>query len=184
MKGYQFYEEFESSYKKRKHQGSGNVLALDIDTNGRPLYSYGGNMECTAALLSEPDSPVCGTQVSRQVLAKNYCRITEKRAREIHPEMFQFLDQFDSEGSLKSEGDICADWGPVMTQSFAEWTTYSTSEGGRNARLINYSEWSQSQPWASYLNGIASRNFATLEDGLEHFRRMGLKLELQGSNQS
>lgn len=102
MKGYRFYEEFDSGYKKRKRQSSGNVLALDIDGHGRPFYT-GRGMECTAALLSEPNSPICGTQVSRKVLAKNYRRITEKRAREIHPAMFAFLDQFDSEGNLKTE---------------------------------------------------------------------------------
>lgn len=37
---------------------------------------------------------------SRNVLAKNYRRITEKTARAIHPAMFSFLDQFDSEGNL------------------------------------------------------------------------------------
>ena len=114
MKGYRFYEEFDSSYKKRKRQSTGNVLALDIDpVNGRP---HGQSqitwpdgcpgkpgpsiwvMECTAALLSEPDSPVCGTMVSRDVLAKNYRRITEKRAREIHPAMFAFLDSFNENG--------------------------------------------------------------------------------------
>jgi hypothetical protein len=36
--------------------------------------------------------------VSRDVLAKNYRRITEKRAREIHPAMFAFLDSFNENG--------------------------------------------------------------------------------------
>jgi hypothetical protein len=113
VKGYRFYEEFDSSYKKRKRQGTGNVLALDIDPEtGRP---YGQAqmtwpngcpgkpgpsvwvMECAAAVLSEPNSPIAGTMVSRDVLSKNYRRITEAQARKIHPAMFAFLDSFAEE---------------------------------------------------------------------------------------
>jgi hypothetical protein len=97
MKGYRFYEEFDSSYKKRKQQGSGNVLALDLPV----FYEPQGMMSCTAAVLSEPNSPIAGTSVSREVLRKNYRRITEKRAREIHPTMFYFLDSFDENGDPK-----------------------------------------------------------------------------------
>jgi hypothetical protein len=100
MKGYRFYEEFDSSYKKRKHQGSGNVLALDLE-KGRPVGWLDGQgrwvMSCTAAVLSEPQSPVCGTAVSREVLAKNYRRIPETKAREIHPNLFAWLDSFEGE---------------------------------------------------------------------------------------
>ena len=114
MKGYRFYEEFDNSYKKRMKRGSGNVLALDIDpVNGRTLghsdhrrTSEGLKpvwmLECTAAVLSEPDSPVCGTAVTIAVLRKNYRRIPEKRAREIHPAMFAFLDSFDENGEPKA----------------------------------------------------------------------------------
>jgi hypothetical protein len=100
MRGYRFYEEFDSSYKKRKRRGSGNVLALDIPTRG---YWSGDTflLPCTAAVLSEPDSPVCGTGVSHRVLRKNYRRIPERRAREIHPTMFAFLDQFDENGNRR-----------------------------------------------------------------------------------
>ena len=110
MKGYRFYEEFDSSYKKRKRQGTGNVLALDLDpTTGRPFGQSQMTwpdgcpgkpgpsiwvMECTAAILSEPNSPVTGTMVSQKVLAKNYRKISEKRAREIHPALFAWLDSF------------------------------------------------------------------------------------------
>lgn len=114
MKGYRFYEEYDSSYEKKKRRGSGNVLALDINPeSGRP---YGRShltwpngcpgdpgpsiwvMECTAAVFSEPNSPVAGTSVGKKVLQRNYRRITEKRAREIHPAMFSFLDSFDENG--------------------------------------------------------------------------------------
>jgi hypothetical protein len=100
MKGYRFYEEFDSSYKKRQRQGTGNVLALDVDWRGRPFHN-GVGLECCAALLSEPNSPVCGTEVSRNVLRRNYRRVTEQRARQIHPAMFDFLDQFDEHGVPK-----------------------------------------------------------------------------------
>ena len=96
MKGYRFYEEFDSSYKKRKRQGSGNVLALDIDPKTARPYGWVDHnkryvMECTAAVFSHSNSGVAGTAVSDDVLRKNYRRITEKRAREIHPAMFQNL---------------------------------------------------------------------------------------------
>jgi hypothetical protein len=58
-------------------------------------------MECAAAVLSEPNSCVAGTMVSRDVLTKNYRRVTEKRAREIHPAMFAWLDSFDEDGNMK-----------------------------------------------------------------------------------
>lgn len=84
--------------------GSGNVLALDI-----PIASVWNDrqrcMACTAAVLSEPDSPVCGTQVSHDVLRRNYRRIPEAQARKIHPAMFSFLDQFDEDGNYKVQHD-------------------------------------------------------------------------------
>ena len=84
MKGYRFYEEFDNSYKKRMKRGSGNVLALDLDDRGRPYFSIDGCFECTAAILSEADSPVCGTRVNWVVLRRNYRRITEE-ARPTNP---------------------------------------------------------------------------------------------------
>jgi hypothetical protein len=105
MKGYRFYEEFDSSYKKRKRQGSGNVLALDIDPKtAHPFGWFDGRryvMRCTAAVFSHANSGIAGTAVSREVLAKNYRRVTEKAARAIHPAMFNFLDQFDENGDLR-----------------------------------------------------------------------------------
>jgi hypothetical protein len=108
MKGYRFYEEFDSSYKKRKHQGSGNVLALDLDCEtGRPYGWVDAQgryvMECTAAVLSESNSPVCGTAVSRDVLAKNYRKISEAKARQIHPAMFAFLDMHEADEKKQRE---------------------------------------------------------------------------------
>ena len=113
MKGYRFYEEFDSSYKKRKRQGTGNVLALDIDLNtgrsiGQSQMTWPNGcpgepgpsiwvMECTAAVFSEPNSPVAGTMVSQNVLSKNYRRIPEKQARKIHPALFAWLDSFTEE---------------------------------------------------------------------------------------
>lgn len=95
MKGYRFYEEFDSSYKKRKRQGNGNVLALDIDEYGRPYYGGRGDMSCTAAVYSHPNSAVAGCQVSRDCLRLKHRRVTEARAREIHPRLFAWLDSFE-----------------------------------------------------------------------------------------
>lgn len=108
MKGYRFYEEFDSSYKKRKHQSSGNVLALDIDPSTARPYGWVDHnrryvMSCTAAVFSHPNSGTAGTAVCDEVLRRNYRRIPEKTARLIHPAMFAFLDQFDANGDLRSE---------------------------------------------------------------------------------
>jgi len=93
MKGYRFYEEFDSSYAKRKRKGQGNVLALDL-----PEYHNGnGTMDCTAAVYPHPNSAVCGCSTSRDYLRLKCRRIPEAKAREIHPRLFAWLDSFEGE---------------------------------------------------------------------------------------
>jgi hypothetical protein len=115
VKGYRFYEEFDSSYKKRKRQGTGNVLALDLDPETGRAYGQSQMtfpngcpgkpgpsiwvMECTAAILSEPNSPTAGTMVSIDVLRRNYRRVSERVARKIHPALFAWLDSFTEEAT-------------------------------------------------------------------------------------
>ena len=95
MRGYRFYEEFNSSYKKRHQWGSGNILALELE-NGRPMYGTTGLMGCTAAVYDCPNSAIAGTQVSRECLRLKYKRVSEKRARAVHPRLFSWLDSFDA----------------------------------------------------------------------------------------
>ena len=84
MKGIRFYEEFKDS---RKRVSAGNVFALDVDLRYPELFG-------TAALFDEPNSPVCGTGVSREWLRKQTKRVSEAHARTVHPALFAWLDSF------------------------------------------------------------------------------------------
>lgn len=95
MKGYRFYEELEN--KNRKDEKSdGNVFALflDPDTN-RPLTYWNGKeymYEGMGAVFFHSNSAVCITGASPEYLRENCRRISEEKAREIHPRLFQRLD--------------------------------------------------------------------------------------------
>lgn len=87
MKGIRFYEEFEN---KRKRQSQGNVIAVFTDT-GRA--SNGGYMfDAMGAVYFQPDSPVASTGVSWDYLREKCKHISEKQARQIHPQLFTRLD--------------------------------------------------------------------------------------------
>ena len=89
MKGYRFYEEFTN---RRRGESAGNVFALDIDQPGYNYQPFG-----TAALFDEPNSDVCGTGVSWMWLRARCKRVSEVRAREVHPRLFAWLDSFEGE---------------------------------------------------------------------------------------
>jgi hypothetical protein len=93
MKNVTFYEEFETKQNKRKNISAGNVIAVyrdEIQSGTRAVYSAIG------AVYYEPNSPVCNTGgVSFDYLRKTCKRISEKRAREIHPRLFEVLDRED-----------------------------------------------------------------------------------------
>jgi len=82
MKGIRFYEELVEAL-------SGNVIAIDAET---PLLITEGNFDCLSALCFEPNSPVCAGAVSQEYLQENCKRISEVKAREIHPRLFERLD--------------------------------------------------------------------------------------------
>lgn len=105
MKGYRFFLEFDeegdnnhttvkkltNDYDNQSH--SGNVLALFLDNNGRPLYGPTYNMDCIYALFYQRNSSVCGGSCSHAYLDKNTKRIPESLARKIHPVLFARLDE-------------------------------------------------------------------------------------------
>jgi hypothetical protein len=91
MKGYRFYEEFETNAKKRKRISGGNVVALLLDERGRPYWN-GTTYDCISAVYSHPNSGVASTGASPDYLAKNCRRISEEDARRIHPVLFRWLD--------------------------------------------------------------------------------------------
>lgn len=54
---------------------------------------------------------------------------------------------------------------------YKRWDTYRSKCGG--ARLTYHPEWSESQPWVSYIYGTAGRHFAFLSDGVSFMRGNG-----------
>ena len=92
MKGYRFYEELTGKNRKGE-QSQGNVIALHLrDDDNQPLYSPDWSMICISAVYFEPNSPVCTCSVSWEYLSEKARRIKESRAREIHPNLFRYLE--------------------------------------------------------------------------------------------
>ena len=91
MKGIRFYEELKG------RDSTSNVIA-SLHGNGI-FYSSSGNpkmsipcYEAIASLFETPNSPVASTSVAVEYL-QEYCkRVSEKKARELHPELFKRLD--------------------------------------------------------------------------------------------
>lgn len=86
MKEIRFYEEF---WNKHKNVSSGNVLAVMQDH---------GCMDHSAAhaigrVFYPPNSPVAPTAVCYQYLRKNCRRVSEARARLVHPALFEWLER-------------------------------------------------------------------------------------------
>lgn len=107
MLGINFYLEYPN--KTEKHKGTrkspgnhrGTVIAvMTKHERGRwsnfPDWHYNGQdhmADAMGALFDEPNSPVCSTGVSPGYLDEKCKRISEKMAREIHPQLFVRLDQ-------------------------------------------------------------------------------------------
>lgn len=92
MKGFRFYLEHDSDKEKRQNKHSGNVIAVMTDV---PMfYGYDGYLhECLSAVLFNPNSPVGVGAVHPEYL-KNRCkRVSEAKAREVHPELFKRLEE-------------------------------------------------------------------------------------------
>lgn len=85
MNGYIFYEEFNTPADKRTRRSMGNVSAVF-----GPRYN--GKRDAIAGVYSHANSAVCVTGVSLEWLRKSCRRISEARARQIHPQLFRRLD--------------------------------------------------------------------------------------------
>ena len=94
MKGYRFYEELRN--KNRKGELSkGTVLAMPLNQSGSPLYfcgQTGMHIEVFAAVFDEKNSPVCECSADDEYIREKTRKVSEKRAREIHPALFDYLD--------------------------------------------------------------------------------------------
>ncbi len=107
MIGYRFYLEYPNEKEKRKGRvkkpgnHSGNVIAVLLHDNNHPFVFWddsittSGSVACfeaVAGLLSGANSPVCSASVSVPYLRARCKRIPEWLAREVHPNLFEYLE--------------------------------------------------------------------------------------------
>ena len=105
-----FYLEYPSAKEKnrrpaasRKH--TGNVIAAYLEPGGKDGRNLGEHsyflgvfrdgelmIEGASALFDHPNSVVCSGSVAWTYLRERCVRISEKEAREIHPNLFLYLD--------------------------------------------------------------------------------------------
>ena len=90
MKGIRFYEELNDKGTRRE-TSRGTVFAAFIG-QGHMGATRDWIEEGVGSVEDRPNSPVCGTGASREYLAHHCRHISEARAREIHPALFQYLD--------------------------------------------------------------------------------------------
>lgn len=100
MRGIRFYLEYSSPTEKnkatRKQPGNhtGNVFAAFVENGSYPCGD-GGCVDGVGSVFYQPNSVVVGTGASWKFLQENCLRISEEQAREIHPALFERLDQED-----------------------------------------------------------------------------------------
>lgn len=103
MKGFRFYLEYPNQKERRngtrKKPGnhSGNVVAVATRENSpwTPHWHWSQNgyqADAIGAVFFERNSPVCGTSVGPGYLREKCKNISEALAREIHPQLFAYLD--------------------------------------------------------------------------------------------
>lgn len=90
MRGYRFFEEYRD---EQRRDSVGSVIAIDVG-NG-PFVQEGG--VCYRAVCANQDDPVRKGPVhmvlfNAEYLGSHCRRISEHKARELHPEIFTFLE--------------------------------------------------------------------------------------------
>lgn len=89
MQGVRFYLEYADNKAKRKGEHKGTVVALLTDHQFiLPGYH---SRECIASVYDWPNSPVGSDSVARSYLRNNCKHISEDKAREIHPALFEYI---------------------------------------------------------------------------------------------
>lgn len=94
MEGYRFYEEFWGLLSQNR--STGNVVAVDTNTYQAGEYNafYEGYISKTETLSN---GDVGAAIIYKDFLQAHCKRISEKRAREIHPKMFEYLESIYNE---------------------------------------------------------------------------------------
>ena len=91
MKGIRFYEEFKN--KRKPETSKGNVIALLTDT--RRIESHWKVQliwDSVSAVFFRPNSSVCYSSVCQEYLQEKCKRVSEERARQVHPKLFEYLE--------------------------------------------------------------------------------------------
>ena len=96
MKWYRFYEELKKKNRKGE-ESKHTVIALMLKDDGTPLYAPRRRSqelcaECISSIFNQPNGPVAGSAVAMVYLWESCRRISEDRAREIHPKLFEYLE--------------------------------------------------------------------------------------------
>lgn len=95
MKNYLFYLEYPSLKEKRKgtRKNPGNHSGTCVAVT-KSFYISNGEIcnECAGGIYDKPDSICTWTACTNGYLHENCKRISEKTAREIHPNLFKYLE--------------------------------------------------------------------------------------------
>ena len=91
MKGIRFYEEYTGHKRRKDSKPLGNVLAVVVE-NSPQVYDGVTHYDAVGAVFDLPNSAVASAVISTSYLRNYTKRISERRARELHPLLFQILD--------------------------------------------------------------------------------------------
>ena len=93
MKGYRFYNVVENKgkAKEKPHQECIAVYYKNSWTSWCGDH-HDTIYECAAPIFAKPNSPCGGSQVAQQYLSEHTRRVSEKRAHELHPTLFEYLE--------------------------------------------------------------------------------------------
>lgn len=93
MKGYRFYKEYNSPQDKRKDKPTGNVFAALTDAKYTHIRDGALFREGFGAIYFEPNSPCVFASAQVDWLRDRCKRISEAEARQIHPRLFERIEQ-------------------------------------------------------------------------------------------
>ena len=94
MKDFRFYEVYDSPQAKRKGESQGNIIAIDVESMLPNVYAGNGQLyDCLAPIFFEPNSDVCWSSAHQNYLLDCCKRISETHAREVHPKLFERLEE-------------------------------------------------------------------------------------------
>lgn len=110
MDGYTFYLEHRNNRSKRKGEHAGNCIAVygEVYFICHPPIAQ---RECIAPLYNAPNSVCCGSAVALDILRERFKRVSEAKAREIHPRLFKYLSGEGYGVDEDHDGGEFATWG-------------------------------------------------------------------------